>query len=155
LDNTLLILNSRIKNFITIVKEYGQLPPVNCFSGQISQVFTNLISNAIDALTECSEANTNSNWKPQITITTQLQPQPSPDANPCIGVAIQDNGPGIPAEIQTKIFETFFTTKPVGRGTGFGLAIARQIVVEKHGGELTLHSELGIGSTFTVLLPAE
>ncbi|MDX2229176.1 MAG: ATP-binding protein [Leptolyngbyaceae cyanobacterium bins.349] len=150
LENTLLILNSRIKNFITLVRNYGPLPQVSCFSGQVSQVFTNLIGNAIDALTEYA-TNADPSWQPQITITTQVLS--SNDFSDRICVTIHDNGPGIPADIQTKIFETFFTTKPVGKGTGFGLAIARQIVVEKHGGELTLDSAPGMGCAFTVTLP--
>lgn len=158
LDNTLLILNSRIKNGIAIVKSYGQLPHVNCFSGQVSQVFTNLIANAIDALTERIETNSDATWKPQIEITTRLIPRGSAPTNlkftsDYVEILFRDNGTGIAPEIQTKIFETFFTTKPVGKGTGFGLAIARQIIVEKHGGDLTLQSIPGSGTTFTVILP--
>ena len=153
LDNTLLILNSRIKNFVTIAKHYGQLPSVHCFSGQLSQVFTNLIGNAIDALIERSESNTDPSWKPQIVITTDFVSATSQQSSDRILITVQDNGSGIPAQIQSKIFETFFTTKPIGKGTGFGLAIARQIIVEKHSGDLTLHSELGVGTTFTVSLP--
>lgn len=149
LDNTLLILNSRIKMGITVTKAYGQVPPVDCFSGQMSQVFTNLIGNAIDALIERTETNADRTWKPKLAITTGMEA----DGDRVI-ITFQDNGTGIPEHIQTKIFETFFTTKPVGKGTGFGLAIARQIIVEKHGGNLTLNSTPGAGTTFTVSLPA-
>jgi signal transduction histidine kinase len=152
LDNTLLILNSRIKNVISIVKQYGQIPLINCFSGQVSQVFTNLIGNAIDALTERAETHPDPDWIPEILITTQVKSSNS-GAGDRVIIAFQDNGTGIPPEIQHQIFELFFTTKPVGKGTGFGLAIARQIIVEKHGGDLTLHSEPGLGTTFTVSLP--
>lgn len=154
LDNTLMILNNRIKNFIVIVKDYDQLPEVSCLSGQLSQVFTNLISNAIDALTEQSANTHDSGWIPQINIITRLEPGSAGKSDRVL-VSIQDNGTGIPPQIQTKIFETFFTTKPVGKGTGFGLAIARQIVVEKHGGDLILQSVPGEGTTFTVSLPVE
>jgi len=153
LDNTLLILNNRIKNFVSINKDYGELPSIHCFSGQLSQVFTNLIANAIDALAERSESNTDPTWAPQITIATKLLPRSPSDFSDRVLISIGDNGCGIPIQIQNKIFETFFTTKPVGKGTGFGLAIARQIVVEKHQGELTLQSELDVGTTFTVTLP--
>ncbi|MDX2244013.1 MAG: ATP-binding protein [Leptolyngbyaceae cyanobacterium bins.302] len=154
LDNTLLILNSRIKNSIEIVKQYEHLPRVDCFSGQLSQVFTNLLANAIDALTERLESNqAESSWKPQILIATKLLPASPRYARGSVEILLQDNGIGIPAQLQAKIFELFFTTKPVGKGTGFGLAIARQIVVEKHGGELSLQSELGVGTTFTIALP--
>jgi len=153
LDNTLLILNNRIKNFIVVEKQYGALPLVDCFSGQVSQVFTNLISNAIDALIERSSSNTDSAWSPRITLKTQFVSGEENSSNHVV-ISFHDNGTGIPLAIQTKIFETFFTTKPVGKGTGFGLAIARQIIVEKHGGELTLQSTPGEGTTFTVSLPA-
>lgn len=152
LDNTLLILNNRIKNFIAVEKQYGALPLVDCFSGQVSQVFTNLISNAIDALIERSSRNVDSAWNPRIILKTQFLAGVA-NASDRVVISFQDNGTGVPLAIQTKIFETFFTTKPVGKGTGFGLAIARQIIVEKHGGELTLQSTPDEGSTFTVALP--
>ncbi len=154
LDNTLLILNSRIKNFITVEKKYGQIPQINCFSGQLSQVFTNLIGNAIDALTEHAEKSQDPTWQPTLTVTTAMVAlSASPPDH--IAITVQDNGMGIPADLQTKIFETFFTTKPAGKGTGFGLAIARQIVEEKHGGQLRLESQPGCGTQFTVLLPSD
>ncbi|NJO72707.1 MAG: ATP-binding protein [Leptolyngbyaceae cyanobacterium RM1_406_9] len=175
IDNTLLILNNRIKGEIDIVKSYGDLPLVNCYSGQLSQVFMNLISNAIDTLFE-KKAQQNSAfrqvqreeaiaWQPQIEITTEVysaiaQPPPpgqgkSSDSaySDWVAVRIVDNGCGIPDDIQKRIFETFFTTKPVGKGTGLGLAISYSIVTEKHHGKLNLKSQLGIGSEFEILLP--
>ncbi|NJP08126.1 MAG: ATP-binding protein [Leptolyngbyaceae cyanobacterium RU_5_1] len=155
LDNTLLILNNRLKNTIAVVKNYGELPPVSCYSGQISQVFTNLISNAIDALTERSNSPLNPDWNPQIEITTSVvtNEEGMGDCLQSAAIYIADNGPGIPLEIQTRIFETFFTTKPVGKGTGLGLAISRQIVVEKHAGQLDFQSESNLGTTFEIRLP--
>jgi two-component system NtrC family sensor kinase len=175
IDNTLLILNSRIKGEIDIIKSYGNLPLVNCYSGQLSQVFMNLISNAIDTLFE-KKAQQNSAftqvqreeaiaWQPQIEITTEVcsaiaqttppsQEKGSDSAySDWVAVRIADNGCGIPDDIQKRIFETFFTTKPVGKGTGLGLAISYSIVTEKHHGKLNLKSQLGIGSEFEILLP--
>ena len=171
LDNTLLILGNRLKYGIEIVKDYGDLPLVNCYPGQLSQVFMNLISNAIDALSEKTAnhaAKQKSNrflgqqkvilnhWQPQIKITTTIctsETQVSSTANAWIVIQIADNGSGIPTEIQTKIFETFFTTKPMGQGTGLGLAISHQIVTEKHQGQLNLRSQPGIGTEFEIRLP--
>uniref|UniRef100_A0A832H687 histidine kinase n=1 Tax=Oscillatoriales cyanobacterium SpSt-402 TaxID=2282168 RepID=A0A832H687_9CYAN len=155
LDNTLLILNNRIKHSIEVVKIYEEIPHIHGFSGQISQVFTNIIVNAIDALLEHAEATSNVDWKPKIEIITKilLQESDAGQKRDWVAIYIGDNGPGIPLEIQSKIFETFFTTKPVGQGTGLGLAISRQIVVEKHGGRLNLQSKVGAGTTFEVLLP--
>ncbi|NER83212.1 MAG: ATP-binding protein [Leptolyngbya sp. SIO1D8] len=185
LDSTLHILNNRLKEGITVQKKYGELPILACYSGQMGQVFMNIISNAIDALLEY-DANLaqqkglaqhysqglaltpNRPWEPRITIITQTRdrlPDDFPEAQEIAGgwvsIRIQDNGPGIPAEIQSKIFEDFFTTKPVGEGTGLGLPITKQIVTEKHHGHLILRSpclfpssqETGRGTEFEVLLP--
>ena len=182
LDSTLLILNNRIKEGITVIKEYGTLPQISCYSGQIGQVFMNIISNAIDALAEHHtiltrqlEANTasrsapiaDSTWQPCITIRTQTHCsleencQHPAFAKEWVSICIQDNGPGIPAEIQSRIFEDFFTTKPAGEGTGLGLSITKQIVTEKHQGQLLLRSPcvspsaegLNRGTEFEILLP--
>jgi len=152
IDSTLIILNNRIKSDIELIKNYGYLPPVNCYSGQLSQVFMNIISNGIDALIEHrKEQAVNSNkWKPQITITTILLRESDTE---WVSILIADNGPGIPATIKERIFEMFFTTKAVGKGTGLGLAISNQIVTQKHGGKLSVHSQAGIGTEFEILLP--
>ncbi len=155
LDNTLLILNSRLKNVITVTKEYGDIPEVLSFSGQMSQVFTNLISNAIDALNDCAANNLKADWQPQILIRTGVM-NPSKalgNAASSVMIQIEDNGPGIPPDAQAKVFDTFFTTKPVGKGTGLGLAISHQIVVEKHAGQLSFESVPGQGTVFTIQLP--
>ena len=166
LDSTLFILNNRLKEGITIYKEYGELPIIPCYSGQIGQVFMNIISNAIDALLE-QIAHRNKQrqnnrlqtmafdvaewgWEPSIVILTQMCDRlpkealkitaASPAATAWVSIRIRDNGPGIPKAIQSKIFEDFFTTKPAGEGTGLGLPITRQIVTEKHQGHIILRS---------------
>ena len=183
LDSTLFILNNRLKEGITIRKEYGELPIISCYSGQIGQVFMNLISNAIDALLEPMASLDNpqnqdnsdrdtpesqSGWEPCIRIRTQTRdrlpedtPGPVQSGTRWVSICIQDNGPGIPAEIQSKVFDDFFTTKPAGEGTGLGLPITKQIITEKHQGYLILRSPCllpaaaapGGGTEFEILLP--
>ncbi|MCT7949852.1 ATP-binding protein [Ancylothrix sp. C2] len=157
IDSTLLILNNRLKYDINLVKNYGDVPPIPCYSGQLSQVFMNLISNAIDALMEQLET-AKKEWKPQISIRTGLKEF---DQKEWVFIQITDNGPGIPPEIIGRIFETFFTTKPLGKGTGLGLAISHQIVTEKHTGKLNVssrwanseESQIETGTEFEILLP--
>jgi len=151
LESTLLILKHRLKSEnrkaeIEIIKKYGELPTVSCFPGALNQVFMNLLANAIDSLHDCAE-HISGYQTPQIQIYTELNHH-----NHAV-ISIQDNGVGIPENIQQKIFKYAFTTKPVGKGTGLGLAIARQIIVEKHGGALEVDSQLGQGAKFTIKLP--
>ncbi|MBW4486958.1 MAG: HAMP domain-containing protein [Trichocoleus desertorum ATA4-8-CV12] len=143
LDSTLLILGSRIKKGITVTRNYGDVPNIEGYSGLLYQVFMNLLSNAIDALEDQADANS----PKQLIITTEQT-----DSNVVI-IRFQDNGPGIDTETQHKIFEAFFTTKPRGVGTGLGLSISRQIVEEKHHGQLACHSAIGQGTTFEITLP--
>jgi len=155
LEITLLILKNRFKNSIELVKNYGELPPVRGYSGQLSQVFLNLLVNAIDALTEYAadrekHAQCLDNWQPQIEITTQVIETAN---GKWAAILIADNGPGVPPENQQQIFDTFFTTKPAGKGSGMGLAICHQIVTEKHGGQLNLRSHPGENTKFEILLP--
>jgi two-component system NtrC family sensor kinase len=152
IDSTLIILNNRLKSGIELIKNYGYLPPVNCYSGQLSQVFMNILSNAIDALIdkEQPEAAKSNQWQPQITISTRLLQDSDTE---WVSILIADNGPGIPVTIQERIFEMFFTTKAAGKGTGLGLAISHQIITEKHGGKLRVRSQLGMGTEFEILLP--
>ncbi|MEB3181916.1 MAG: ATP-binding protein [Nostocaceae cyanobacterium] len=152
IDSTLLILNNQLKRGINVVKNYGNLPLIRCYSGQLSQVFMNLLSNAIDALGE--KKNFSRNWQPQIDITTKVI-EPENSQTKSISITIRDNGIGIPPEIQQQIFEIFFTTKPVGKGTGLGLAISNQIVTQKHGGQLRMTSQPGVGTEFQIILPCD
>jgi two-component system, NtrC family, sensor kinase len=154
-DSTLLILKNRFKQGIEVVKNYGELPLVSCYSGQLSQVFLNLLVNALDALAEYAvdreiETLFPQNWQPQIEITTKVV-----EVDDCNWVAIcfVDNGPGISPDNQQQIFDAFFTTKPAGKGTGLGLAICHQIVTEKHGGKLNLRSQPNQNTEFEILLP--
>lgn len=152
IDSTLLILNNRLKHGIKVIKNYcPDLPMVKCYSGQLSQVFMNIISNAIDALKEKS-TSLDSDWQSEIEISTEVIV--AKDYNWLL-VKIADNGSGIPLEIQDRIFENFFTTKAVGKGTGMGLAISDQIISEKHGGKLKLHSLPGQGTEFQIMLPID
>ncbi|MEG4504015.1 PAS domain S-box protein [Microcoleus sp. F6_B4] len=156
IDSTLLILNHRLKGNaekppIQIVKQYGNLPPVQCFAGPINQVFMNILSNAIDALDDansrrnCQEMTDNSS---QIRICTEV-------VGNFVKIQIADNGPGITEEVKQRIFDAFFTTKPINKGTGMGLSISYQILVERHKGELYCTSELGKGTEFTIKMPIE
>ncbi|MEH2303025.1 MAG: ATP-binding protein [Nostoc sp.] len=145
IDSTLLILNNRLKNGISLVRSYGEIPLIPGYTGLLYQVFMNILSNAIDALEEKSAKNPE--FLPKITIITECW------QNDLVIVRIADNGSGISLENQKKIFETFFTTKPRGIGTGLGLAIAYQIVVEKHQGKITCLSELNRGTEFAIALP--
>ncbi len=151
IDSTLLILKHRLKATphhpeIAIIKEYGDLPLIECFPGQLNQVFMNIIANAIDALEDSNKPQ--NSQADQITIRTFIK-----DGSAVI--QISDNGMGIPEDVKPRIFEQLFTTKSVGKGTGLGLAIARQIVVDKHEGMLEVDSQLGEGTTFKIVLPME
>lgn len=140
LNNTLMILQQKFKD-IQIIKEYAKLPEVHCYVRDLNQVFLNIISNAIDAI---SSANQD---KPTIKIKTELR------ENNQISICITDNGIGINPENLTKIFDPFFTTKPVGQGAGLGLFISHQIIVEQHRGQLLCSSQMGVCTEFYILLP--
>ncbi|MDW8201186.1 MAG: ATP-binding protein [Cyanobacteriota bacterium SKYGB_h_bin112] len=162
LDSTLLILQHRLKaksnrGAIAVIKQYGELPLVECYASQLNQVFMNVISNAIDALEEAAERQ-DLNRTPTITITTiALPPQvdnvDNPDAPAVAQICIADNGMGIPDSVQKKIFDPFFTTKPTGKGTGLGLAISHEIVVARHGGKLSYQSIPQQGTKFFIEIP--
>ncbi|BBD58873.1 two-component hybrid sensor and regulator [Nostoc sp. HK-01] len=153
LDSTLLILKYRLKAnehrpAINIQQEYGDIPLIECFPGQLNQVFMNILANAIDMFDdmaqECTFAELQTHPQ-EITIHTQAI------ANQ-VYIHIRDNGKGMDAEVQAKIFDHLFTTKAVGKGTGLGLAIARQIVEEKHNGKIEVNSILGKGTEFIISL---
>jgi two-component system, NtrC family, sensor kinase len=156
IDSTLLILNHRLKGNgemppIQVIKEYGELPLVNCFSGQINQVFMNTIGNAIDAL---DEWNSGRSFQEMRDNPSQIKISTRAIESDFVEIKISDTGPGMSPEVQQRIFDTFFTTKPAGKGTGMGLSISYQIV-EKHKGELQCVSEIGQGTEFIIKLPIE
>ncbi len=155
IDSTLLILQNQLKAKaehpgIEIIKEYGDLPLVECYAGQLNQVFLNILCNAIDVL-ESYHASCPSQKREthpnQITICTEA------DTTNFITVSIQDNGPGISKKVQERLFDPFFTTKPVGKGTGLGLSISYKIVVDKHQGKLECISSPGKGTEFRITIP--
>ncbi|MBC6430181.1 GAF domain-containing protein [Nostoc sp. HG1] len=154
IDNTLLILQHRLKgngefSRIEVIKDYGNLPQVECYAGQMNQVFMNIISNAIDALEMRDKEN------PQYTMPTiHISTRVSAD-NFRLLIRISDNGSGMNEEVKKRIFEPFYTTKPVGKGTGLGLAISYQIIVEKHGGIMDCISEPGKGTEFWIEIPVK
>ncbi|MEB3342915.1 CHASE domain-containing protein [Okeania sp.] len=152
LESTLMILEHRLKTQpdrpeILVTKDYGDLPLIECYAGQLNQVFMNILANAIDALEDSIRLKQLKERSPMISITTsQVDTQ-------WISISIADNGPGIKSDIETRLFDPFFTTKPVGKGTGLGLSISYQIVCEKHGGYLFCQSDEGNGTEFIIKLP--
>jgi signal transduction histidine kinase len=153
IDSTILILKHRLKANenrpdIEVITEYGDLPPVECFPGQLNQVFMNILANAIDAL---EESNTGRSFTEIQTNPNRITIQTSVTANQ-VKIIIADNGIGINEEVKKKMFDHLFTTKAVGKGTGLGLAIAQQIIEEKHGGAIAVNSQLGQGTEFVLTL---
>ncbi len=154
IESTLLILQEQLKGKsdkfnIQVIKEYGKIPLIDCYAGQLNQVFLNLLTNAIDAMEEENSLSLLENkvYHPTIWIRTEISHED------WITIKISDNGPGIPIDVQSKIFDPFFTTKAVGEGTGLGLSISHQIIVEKHQGQLSCCSEIGKGTEFIINLP--
>jgi len=155
IESTLLILQHRLKDqpdkpAIEVIRDYGNLPLIECYAGQLNQVLMNILVNAIDALDELNIKRTYEEIKAnpsQITIRTSVN-----DAQ-WMEIAIADNGPGIPEQLKNRIFDPFFTTKPVGKGTGMGMAISYQIITEKHSGKLECFSTVGQGSEFRIQVP--
>lgn len=152
LDSTLAILENRIKakgdrESIEIIKEYGNLPQVECYPGQLDRVFMNILVNALDTLEESIEINKQADSNPQINISTELTESDK------VTIRIADNGMGIPDDIKEKLFDPFFTTKSVGKGTGMGLSISYQIISQRHGGSIECISQPGEGSTWIVSIP--
>ncbi|MEC4806987.1 MAG: response regulator [Jaaginema sp. PMC 1079.18] len=156
LESTLLILKHRLKANsdrpeIQVIRNYGSIPLFSCFPGQLNQVFMNLLANSIDALEESNENKSYGEIEADpnhIAITTYFD-----GTTEQIVIEISDNGRGMSPETQQKVFEHLFTTKPIGKGTGLGLTIARQAIVESHGGDLAVTSTLGQGTTFYLKLP--
>ncbi|MBD2325636.1 PAS domain S-box protein [Alkalinema sp. FACHB-956] len=159
MDSTLMILQNRLKGKpncpgIQVIKQYGTLPSVECYAGQLNQVFMNILANAIDALEERDKHRSIPEMEAhpsQITITTSLLEES--DGKQWVEIAIADNGPGIPEDIQGRIFDPFFTTKPVGQGTGMGLSTSYQVIADKHQGSLTCSSTVGHGTELVIRIP--
>jgi signal transduction histidine kinase len=179
IDNTIMLLQSQLKGkpgheAIEIYKEYAELPLVQCYPGQLNQVFMNILINAIYALDECNKSenidvkdektsedvllknySTDSQysiynseyWKPAIQVRTELIEENK------IVIKIYDNGSGMTEEVRNRLFDPFFTTKPIGKGTGLGMSISYEIVVNQHGGKLRCFSELGKGTEFAIEIP--
>ncbi|OYD90368.1 histidine kinase [Nostoc sp. 'Peltigera membranacea cyanobiont' 210A] len=155
IESTLLILQHRLKDkpdrpAIEVIKDYSNLPQVECYPGQLNQVLMNILVNAMDALDEADIKRTSQQIQEnpsQITIRTSVVDSQS------IEIAIADNAEGMPESVQSRIFDPFFTTKPVGKGTGMGMAISYQIITEKHGGKLLCFSSLGEGTNFIIQVP--
>jgi len=147
IDSTLMILEHRLKvqpdrRAIQVVKEYGQLPLVECYAGLLNQVFMNMIANAIDALQEPLE-------NPGI-----IRIRTEREGNFAV-IRISDNGTGITDQVKQRIFDPFYTTKPIGSGTGMGLAISHSIIVEKHKGKINCFSVVGKGTEFAIKIPIQ
>lgn len=156
IDSTLMILQNRIKGKsdspgIQVIKTYGKLPQIECYPGQLNQVFMNILVNALDAIEERDKARTFSDIKQNpsfIRITTEVV-----ESEQKVIIKISDNGPGIPEKVKKCIFDPFFTTKGVGKGTGLGMTISYEIVAEKHNGTLECFSLPGEGTEFVIQLP--
>lgn len=147
LDSTLLLLNQLLsRSNITVIKHYGELPNVQCHTGQINQVFLNILNNAIEAI---DSAISQGQLQGPPTIWIETKPL---DAS-MVQIRIRDNGAGMSAAVQQRLFDPFFTTKPVGQGVGLNLASSYQIVVENHGGRIVVESSEGVGSEFRIELP--
>ncbi|MEL7050481.1 MAG: ATP-binding protein [Cyanobacteria bacterium J06588_5] len=163
LESTLLILQSRLsmqafRPAINLVKQYGELPKIECYPGQLNQVFLNILANAIDAIDSVSHTRKQNNsndhsWIPTITITTDTRLSEKDEQQ--VVIEISDNGGGMDTPVQQRIFDPFFTTKPVGSGTGMGLSVSHKIVVDGHHGTLECTSRKGTGTTLQVVLPCK
>lgn len=156
IDSTMLILRHRLKAnhvrpAIEIIRDYEpNLPPVVCYPGPLNQVVMNIVANAIDAIDEQAQGQGKldfEKFKPTITLQTRLTQRQ------WLEIVISDNGPGIPSVIQNRIFDPFFTTKEIGKGTGMGMSISYQIITEKHHGKLSVASQPGEGTQFTITIP--
>jgi PAS domain S-box-containing protein len=155
IDSTLMILQHRLKAKhnqpeIPLIKQYANLPLVECYAGQLNQVFMNILSNALDALEERDLGRSAEEMRQNpsiISITTEM---PKPDR---VLIRIADNGAGMPESVRNRLFDPFFTTKPVGKGTGMGLSISYQIVTDRHGGSLKCSSSPGNGAEFAIEIP--
>jgi two-component system, NtrC family, sensor kinase len=143
LESTLIVARNELKYVADLETHFGELPTVICNLGDVNQVFLNLLINAAHAITDAVKGT---NARGKIVVSTRLD-------GDSVEVSISDSGTGVPEEVRTKIFDPFFTTKEVGKGTGQGLALARAVIVDKHGGTITFDTKMGAGTTFFVRLP--
>jgi signal transduction histidine kinase len=147
LENTIVVARNELKYVADVETAFGDLPPVVCHLGDLNQVFLNLMVNAAHSIGDAVEGT---DKRGRIRVETHIDSNPDGD---WADVSISDTGTGIPEAVREHIFEPFFTTKAVGKGTGQGLALARAVVVEKHGGTLTFDTAMGRGTTFHVRIP--
>ncbi|NJO19239.1 MAG: HAMP domain-containing histidine kinase [Spirulinaceae cyanobacterium RM2_2_10] len=154
LDSVLMMLSERgqaqsYRRAITIERQYGSLPQIQCFPGTLNQVLLHLLTNAIDAIDTAARQSSEAAaaTAPTLTIRTKAL------GSQRVQIGIADNGVGIPAEIRRCLFDPFFTTKPIGKGTGLGLALSYQVIVTQHGGRLSFKSQPGRGTEFVIVLP--
>jgi signal transduction histidine kinase len=157
IDSTLIILENRLKAkpehpAIAIIKEYGNLPLVECYAGQLNQVFMNILTNAIDAL---EEQNKQRSFQELLVSPSEIWISTHLSSNNRVVIKISDNGPGMSLAVKQHIFNPFFTTKPVGKGTGMGMSISYQIITENHGGTLACLSSPGQGTEFIIEIPLQ
>ncbi|MGI0491444.1 PAS domain-containing sensor histidine kinase [Alkalinema pantanalense CENA528] len=157
IDSTLMILQNRLKaktnrNEIQVIKDYGNLPEIECFAGQLNQVFMNILVNAIDAL---EERDMDRSLEEQEQSPSIIRIKTEQVTLNYINIRFLDNGAGIPEPIQKRLFDPFFTTKPIGKGTGMGMSISYQIVTEKHRGKLLCHSTPKQGTEFIIQIPIQ
>ncbi len=169
IDSTLMILQNRLKAKsyqpeILVIKEYAEIPPVQCYAGELNQVFMNILTNAIDALEERDMQRTFAECQQNLsqihihtTLVDSLINTNNPDklASPQIQITISDNGSGIPLAVQKRIFDPFFTTKEIGKGTGLGMSISYQVITERHHGSLVCESQPGEGTSFIIRIPLQ
>ena len=152
IDSTLMLLEHRLKAKlnhpeIKVIKEYGNLPLVECYAGQLNQVFLNILTNAMDALEVGHLEESFNDELPTICIRTEML------SSEHVIIWIADNGPGMSEQVRQRLFDPFYTTKPVGKGTGMGLSISYQIVTEQHGGSLECISFPQQGAEFAIAIP--
>jgi two-component system, NtrC family, sensor kinase len=143
LQDALTVSQNEYRSVAVVQTDLGQLPSVRCFGGQLGQVFLNLIVNAAQAIEDAQRSVLGT-----IHVATR-------EVDGSVEVRISDDGCGIPEPIRHRVFDQFFTTKQVGRGSGQGLSLARSIIVDAHGGSITFESQVGVGTTFTVRVPID
>jgi signal transduction histidine kinase len=145
IESTLTMARNEYKYIADVETDFGELPTILCHAGEVNQAILNIVVNAAHAIGDVVKGT---DRRGRISLRTRREAEG-------VRVDIEDTGGGIPEAIRERIFDPFFTTKEVGKGTGQGLAIARSVVVDKHGGELSCRSEVGKGTTFSILLPVE